>query len=155
MPTAPNGVADALQKSASLHWTAVEHYTSVAEHLDRYGYKKLGSRFKADAEEERGHLHAVMERLEFYGVQPTYQHAPPSFPRGDVPGILAASLALETATAATERANVIAARSVGDELSALVFADLLKGSEESIKDIEADQFVIGQIGLDNYLANQT
>jgi len=34
-----------------------------------------------------------------------------------------------------------------------VFADLLEGSEESIKDIQAVQSVIKQIGLDNYLAD--
>lgn len=145
----------ALRRSVSLHLTAVEHYQAVAEHLTRWGYAKLGERFKADAEEERGHLRELLKRLEFFDVQPTYDHVAPKWPRQDVPGILAASLALETATAQAERQAVLDARSVGDERTALVFADNLEGSEDAIQKIEADQFVIGQVGLDNWLADKT
>ena len=154
MPIAPTGVIECLQSSASLHLTAVEHYATISEHLARAGYHKLGERYRADAEEERGHLRKVLERLEFYNTQPTYQHAAPSWPRYDVPGILGANLTLETNAAEVERHNITAVRAVGDELSALVFAELLEGSEQSIKEIEADKFVIGQVGIDNWLANQ-
>ena len=154
MPIAPVNVIECLQSSASLHLTAVEHYATIAEHLDRAGYHKMGERFRADAEEERGHLRKVYERLEYYNVQPTYTHAAPSWPRLDVPGILTANLTLETAAAEVERQHIIECRAVADELSALVFAELLHGSEESIKEIEADKFVISQVGIDNWLANQ-
>lgn len=154
MPTGPEVSIDALQKSVSLHLTAIEHYATLAEHLGRIGYAKLGERYREDAEEERGHFKACVERLEFFGVQPTCQHAPSSWPRYDFPGILAANEALETKAAETERVNIVAARGAGDELTALVFAELLKGSEASISEIEADRFVISQVGLDNFLANQ-
>lgn len=147
-------VIAALQRSVSLHLTAIEHYQTVAEHLARWGYAKLGERFKADADEERGHLHKLLERLEFYDFQPTYDHVAPKWPRGDVSGILAASLALETATAQAERQAVLDARSVGDERSAIVFSGNLEGSEDAIQKIEADVFVIGQVGLDNWLQGQ-
>lgn len=156
MPSAlSDKVIAALQRSVSLHLTAMEHYQTISEHLSRWGYSKLGDRFKADADEERGHLHQLLERLEFFDAQPTYDHIPPKWPRGDVPGILAASLALEVAAAQAERQGVLDARSVGDERSALVFANNLEGSEDSIKQIEADVFVIGQVGLDNWLADKT
>lgn len=154
MPTAQNVVIDALQASVRLHLTAIEHYQAVSEHLGRWGYSKLASKYAEDVSEEREHLKKCMERLEFYDVQPTYEHDSPEWPRHDFEGILAANLALETATAQTERQNVLTARSVGDEQSALVFASLLEGSEDSVKEIEAAQKVIEQIGLDNYLANQ-
>lgn len=154
MPTAAAPVIECLQSAVSLHLTAIEHYATVAEHLDRAGYHKLGERFRSDADEERGHLAKVLERLEYYQTAPVLTHAAPAFPRYDVPGILAASLALETAAANVERTHVVECRAAADELSALVFVELLKGSEESIKDLEADRFVVGQIGLDNWLANQ-
>lgn len=153
MPTASPAVISALQTSASLHWTATEHYTTISSHLSRIGYKKLGDRFAADVEEERGHLGKVLGRLEYYLVAPTYAHAAPEWPRQDVPGILAASLALEERTAATERGNAVTARDAGDELSALVFADLLAGSEASVEQITGDLIVISQVGVDNWLAN--
>lgn len=153
MPTAPQPVVDSLQACASLHWTAIEHYTTLAEHLARWGYAKLGDRYKDDASEECRHLTEVVKRLEFYGVQPAYQHVPPSWPRYDFPGILTANFSLETAAASAERAGITAARSSGDEATAVILTGLLQGSEESIREIEADRFVISQVGIDNYLAS--
>lgn len=154
MPAAQNVVIDALQASVRLHLTAIEHYQTLSEHLGRWGYSKLASKYAEDASEERDHLKKCMERLEFYDVQPTYEHEMPEWPRHDFEGILVANLALETMTAQTERQNVLTARSVGDEQTALIFASLLEGSEDAIEQIEAAQKVIEQIGLDNYLANQ-
>lgn len=151
MPTASTDVVDALQASCRLHLTAVEHYAGLAAHLERWGYK-LGDRYLQDASEEREHLRLVMERLEFFDVAPSLDHKLPTWPRHDYAGILVASLLLETAAAAVERANIAVCRQAGDEQSALVFVQLLAGSEASILEIEASQKVISEIGLDNYLA---
>lgn len=154
MPAAPDGVVNALQASVRLHLTAIENYQAQAEHFDRWGYKKLAEKCRADADEERQHLGKVLSRLEYYDEQPAYDHDEPSWPRHDYEGILASNLELEATAVKAERANVLACRAVGDELSALVFADLLEGSEDAVAGIEATQKVIEQIGLDNYLANQ-
>ncbi len=154
MPQAPDGVVQTLQAAAALHLTAIENYQAQAEHLDRWGYGKLAAACREDAEEERGHLRDVLARLEFYDAETPYAHEQPDWPRHDYEGILAANLALESAAMEVERAAVVACRAVGDELSALVFAKLLAGSEASVAEIEAVQKVIEQIGLDNYLANQ-
>jgi bacterioferritin len=153
MITSDTSVIAALQTSVAMHLTAIEHYSTLAEHLDRWGYSRLGEKYRADAEEERGHFKKCVERLEFYDVAPVLTHPAPSWPRHDFAGILVANMQLEQKTAIAERANILASRAVGDELSALVFADLLEGSEESIEDIQAVQSVIKQIGLDNYLAD--
>lgn len=154
MPAAQQVVIDALQASVRLHLQAIEHYQALSEHMGRWGYAKLASKYAEDVTEERDHLKMVMARLEYYDVQPTYEHDSPEWPRHDFEGILAANMAIESAAAETERASILTARSVGDEQSALVFADLLEGSEGSILAIEAAQKVIEQIGLDNYLSVQ-
>lgn len=154
MPLAPDGVVNALQASLRLHLTAVENYQAQAEHFDRWGYSKLADKYRGDVAEEREHLASVMQRLEYYDEQPVYDHDEPSWPRHDYEGIVAANLELETAAAKVERANVLACRAVGDEVSARIFADLLEGSEGSIAEIEAIQKVLEQIGVDNFLANQ-
>jgi len=153
MPSPAPDVVSALQRSASLHLTAVEHYATLGEHLARWGYAKLGERWRTDAEEERGHFKAVAARLEFYDRGVSLQHDPAFWPRHDVPGQLSASLALETAAAAAERANIVTSRANGDEQSALMFAKLLEGSEDSIRQLEADLEVIREVGIDNWLAN--
>jgi bacterioferritin (cytochrome b1) len=153
MPTAPTEIIDSLQASIRLHWTAVENYLSQGEHFARWGYGLLAERFRGDAEEERGHLVALMARLEYFDAAPSFVHQFPTWPRHDVPGILAYNLELERKAAEVERANVIAARAYGCETTAGIFAALLKDSEESIERIEADQKLIEAIGLENWLAN--
>lgn len=153
-PIAIGGVVASLQNGVSLHLTAIENYTTQAAHFGRWGYSKLAAKYAEDAAEERGHLDALLKRLEFYDVQPNYEHETPSWPRHDFEGILATNYALETAAANAEKAAILVCRAVGDEQSALVFAENLEGSEASIADIEAIQRVLEQIGLDNYLANQ-
>lgn len=154
MPAAPEGVVDALQAAVRLHLTAIENYQAQAEHFIRWGYSKLGEKCRGDVEEERGHLHKVQARLEYYDEQPVYDHDEPSWPRHDFEGIVAANLELETAASKVERQNVLTCRAAGDELSAVIFAELLEGSEGSIAEIEAIQKVLEQIGVDNFLANQ-
>lgn len=154
MPAAQSVVIDALQAAVRLHLQAIEHYQTLSEHLGRWGYEKLAHKYAEDVTEERDHLKKCLARLEYYDVQPTYEHATPEWPRHDFEGILSANYSLETAAAQAERAGILTCRSVGDELSALVFADLLEGSEGSIREIEATQKVIEQIGLDNYLSVQ-
>jgi bacterioferritin (cytochrome b1) len=154
MPQPPDGVVDALQTAVRMHLTAIEHYQTQAEHFARWGYGKLAAAFAEDAEEERGHLKMALGRLEYYDVAPEMDHPSPEWPRHDFEGVLAANMTLEDEVAGAERAAILACRAAGDELSALVFAELLKGSEASIAEIEATQRVIEQIGLDNYLANQ-
>lgn len=153
MPTAPTEIIDCLQASVRLHWTAAENYETQGLHFARWGYAKLAERFRADADEERGHLAKCVERLEFFDVGPSFVHQFPTWPRHDVPGILNYNLALERGAAEVERANVIASRSFGDESSAAIFAELLADSEESIRRLEADLKSIETIGLDNWLAN--
>ena len=151
MPTAPTDVVDALQASCRLHLTAVEHYAGLAAHLERWGYS-LGDRYRDDASEESEHLRQVMDRLEYFDVAPSLDHNVPVWPRHDYAGILVANLVLETVAAVVERANIAVCREAGDEQTALVFVELLAGSEASISQIEATQKVIEEIGLDNYLA---
>lgn len=153
-PIALGGVVASLQAGVGLHLTAIENYQTQSAHFARWGYSKLAAKYAEDAAEEREHLDALLKRLEFYDVQPNYEHEPPSWPRHDYEGILATNYSLETAAANSERAAILACRSVGDEQTALVFAENLEGSEASIADIEAIQKVVEQIGLDNYLANQ-
>ena len=147
-------IVSALQLSRSLHLTAVKQYQAQAEHFRRWGYSKLAAAADADVAEEMGHLKLVTSRLEYYDAEPGYGHDAPEWPRHDYEGALDANYDLEFRAAAVERANVLVARSVGDEVSAKIFAELLEGSEASVSEIEADKRLIETIGLDNFLANK-
>lgn len=146
-------IIDALTASARAHWAAINTYLAQGAHFERWGYGKLAAAARADAEEELKHLGRLQLRLEDFDAQAAYDLGG-AWPRHDLPGILAANLEIETRAAQIERAGILAARQWGDEVTAGIFAENLDGSEQSIREIEATQRVIGQVTLANYLANQ-
>jgi bacterioferritin (cytochrome b1) len=154
MPTAPTEIIDALQASIRLHWTKIESLETQGIHLHRWGYRSLGKRVRREADEEREHLAALVKRLEYFDVGASFVHPFPSWPRHDVPGMLAYNLDCQRQAAELEKANLLVCRSFGDERSAKVFAELLEGSERSIKRIESDQKLIDQIGAQSWLSSQ-
>lgn len=154
MPSAPDDVILALQKCFSLHLTAIEQYETLSAHFSRWGYPKLAEKYAADVTEEREHLAKLAARLEYFDVAPSYAHTPPEWPRHDFEGILESNLGLEWGASDAERNAVQVCRASGDEISAVMVAEILADSESAVKEIEATQRVIEQIGLDNYLSMQ-
>lgn len=154
MPKPMPGIVDALQASLKNHWTQIAAYETQAAHFARWGYSKLGETFLAYAVEEREHAKKLIDRIEFFDEQPTYDFEEPIWPRHDFEGILEVNYTLETTAANDERSGYTLSVTSGDAVSAEVFADLLAGSEEGMAHIEAVRLVIDQIGIDNYLADQ-
>lgn len=148
-------VIELLKKSLNIHWQQTTVLTAQAVHLERWGYKKLAAVIKADADEEHGHAAINIQRLEFFDVD--YQPlsvAPPSWTRHDMVAMLKYNLDSVREASATERATIVAARAVGDELTANAMIPLLQGSENGIEFYESQLKLIEQMGLDNYLSIQ-
>ena len=155
MPRPMEGVVDALQAGLRNHWTQILLYETQAAHFTRWGYPKLGEVFLAYADEERNHARTVIERLEFFDAQPGYEFEKPLWPRHDFEGILEVNYTFDQTAANAERAGFTLCMELGDAVTSKLFAKLLKGSENGMAEIEAIRLVIEEIGLDNYLANQT
>lgn len=148
-------VVDLLKKSLNIHWQQTTSLTAQAVHLERWGYKKLAAVIKADAEEEHEHAMINIKRLEFFDVdyQPLVIN-PPTWTRHDMVAMINYNLNSVREAAATERATITAARSVGDELTANMMIPLLQGSENGIKLYESYLKLIEQMGIDNFLTLQ-
>jgi bacterioferritin (cytochrome b1) len=150
-----DSVIELLKKSLNIHWQQTTSLTAQAAHLERWGYKKLAVIFKADALEEHQHAMVNIARLEFFDQD--YQPltvAPPSWTRHDMVAMINYNLNLVREASATERATIVAARSVGDEITANVMIPLLEGSEDGIALYESFLKLIEQMGLDNFLTLQ-
>lgn len=148
-------VIELLKKSLNIHWQQTTSLTAQAVHLERWGYKKLAEEIKADAEEEHTHAAVNLARLEFFDAD--YQPlsvSPPSWTRHDMVAMLQYNLDSVREASATERATIVAARAVGDEMTANVMIPLLQGSEDGIKLYEGYLKLIEQMGLDNFLSIQ-
>ena len=148
-------VIELLKKSLNIHWQQTTVLTAQAEHLERWGYKKLAAIIKADAEEEHEHATINVKRLEFFDAD--YQPlivSPPSWKRHDMLAMINYNLDSVREAAVTEKATIVAARVVGDEITANMMLPLLQGSEDGIKLYEGYLKLIEQMGLDNFLTLQ-
>jgi len=148
-------VIDLLKKSLNIHWQQTTSLTAQATHLERWGYKKLATVIKEDAEEEHQHANENLKRLEFFDqdYQPLVV-APPQWTRHDMLSMIQYNLASVKEAAETERLTIVAARAVGDELTANMMIPLLQGSENGIQLYEGYLKLIEQMGLDNFLTLQ-
>jgi bacterioferritin (cytochrome b1) len=151
-----NTVIELIKKSLNIHWQQTTVLTAQAEHLQRWGYKKLAVIFKEDAIQEQTHAAINIKRLEFFDVdyQPLILN-PPIWKRHDMIAIINYNLNSVREASAAERATIVAARSVGDEITANMFIELLQGSEDGIELYESFLKLIEQMGIDNFLTLQT
>lgn len=148
-------VVELLKKSLNIHWQQTTVLSAQAIHLDRWGYKKLAEIIKEDAKQEHEHAMINLERLEFFDSD--YQPltvSPPVWKRHDMVAMINYNLASVKEASAAERATIVAARAVGDELTANIMIPLLQGSEDGIKLYEGYLKLIEQMGLDNFLSIQ-
>jgi hypothetical protein len=150
-----DSVVELLKRSLNIHWQQTTALTAQAVHLERWGYKKLAAVIKADAEEEHGHAAVNLERLEFFDTD--YQPlvvSPPSWTRHDMIAMINYNLNSVREASQIERATIVAARAVGDEITANIMIPLLQGSEDGIKLYEGYLKLIDQMGIDNFLTLQ-
>lgn len=150
-----DSVIELLKRSLNIHWQQATALTAQAEHLRRWGYKKLADIIKADAEQEHEHAAINISRLEFFDVdyQPLIINQP-TWARHDMVAMINYNLASVREASATERATITAARAIGDEITAQIMIPLLQGSEDGIALYESYLKLIEQMGIDNFLTLQ-
>lgn len=148
-------VIELIKKSLNIHWQQTTVLTAQAEHLERWGYKKLAAIIKEDSRQEQEHASINLKRLEFFDVD--YQPlnvAPAVWKRHDMVAMIQYNLDSVRQASEAERATIVAARAVGDEITANMFIELLQGSEDGIVLYEGFLKLIDQMGLDNFLTLQ-
>jgi bacterioferritin (cytochrome b1) len=148
-------VIELLKKSLNIHWQQTTVLTAQSVHLERWGYKKLAAILKADAKQEHEHAVINIKRLEFFDVD--YQPLsiiPPSWTRHDMVAMIRYNLDSVREASLAERATIVAARAVGDEITANMMIPLLQGSEDGIELYEGYLKLIEQMGLENFLTLQ-
>jgi bacterioferritin (cytochrome b1) len=150
-----NTVIEYLKKSLNIHWQQTTSLTAQAEHLQRWGYKKLAAIIKEDSIQEQTHAAINIKRLEFFDAD--YQPlivSPPVWKRHDMVAMIQYNLDSVRQASAVERATIVAARAVGDEITANMLIELLQGSEDGIELYEGFLKLIEEMGVDNFLTLQ-
>jgi bacterioferritin (cytochrome b1) len=148
-------VIELIKKSLNIHWQQTTVLTAQAEHLQRWGYKKLAAIIKEDAIQEQTHAAINIKRLEFFDVdyQPLIVN-PPVWKRHDMVAMIQYNLNSVREASAAERSVIITAMEIGDQITVQMFIELLQGSEDGIELYEGFLKLIEQMGVDNFLTLQ-
>ena len=147
-------VLKSLQEALKAELTAIHQYLLHAKVCQNWGYLRLAEYNRKESIEELAHAEALMERILFLRATPNMTDLSPIKECNDAKEQLESDLALEMV--AVERLNsaVKVATQAGDSVSSQLFAKILADEDHHVDYLESQLHIIGEIGLDNYLAQQ-
>jgi bacterioferritin len=132
--------------------TAINQYFLHAEMCENWGYDRLSAHTRKESIEEMRHAEALMERILFLEGTPNMTEVGPIRVGNDVKSQFESDLALELEAIPRLSDAIGAAREIGDDGSRKLFEKILLDEEEHVDYLEAQLHIIGEIGLNNYLA---
>jgi bacterioferritin len=147
-------VLESLNETLKAELTAIHQYLLHAKVCQNWGYLRLAEYNRKESIEELAHAEALMERILFLRATPNMTDLSPIKECNDAKEQLESDLALEVE--AVERLNtaVKVATQAGDSVSSQLFAKILADEDHHVDYLESQLHIIGEIGLDNYLAQQ-
>jgi bacterioferritin len=135
--------------------TAINQYFIHYKMLENWGYLRLGQKKREESIEEMKHADKIIERILFLDGVPNLQRLSP-VRVGEEP-IEMHRLDLELEREAAARLNQAIALCLDKKEAGTreLLESLLKEEEDSIEWLEAQLFIVKDIGRERYLAEQT
>ena len=148
-------IIEALNEILTAELTAINQYFIHAKMRENWGFKKLAAVARRESIEEMEDADKIIERILYFDGVPNLQRYNPVLVGETVPEQLA--LELETEKAAIERYNrgIALAVAKGDNGSRELMEHRLVDEESHADWLEAQLDQIQQMGIQNYLADQT
>jgi bacterioferritin len=134
--------------------TAVNLYLVQARMCARWGYQRLASRFGEDWKEESAHADEVIARILFLEGIPNMERYHQLAVGSTVREQLENTLQLERNAVVFLDQAIDAARAAGDNATEDLMTKILRAEEADVDWIETQLELIGQVGEQNYLAQQ-
>jgi bacterioferritin len=147
-------VIDVLNDVLSAELTAINQYFVHAEMCENWGYKRLQKVIRHHSIGEMKHAEAVIERILFLEGIPNVQRIGKINIAENVQEMMNSDLALEMDALPRLNKGIELCVSIGDNASRLLLEEILEDEEEHVDWIEAQIDQIGQVGVQNYLAQQ-
>jgi bacterioferritin len=147
-------IIEALNDVLTAELTAINQYFVQAKMCANWGYERLAKKFHEESIGEMKDADDIIERILYFEGIPNMQRLN-AVPVGEEPKEQIA-LALETEKAAIERLNraIALCRETGDNGTRDLLEGILKGEEEGADWLEAQLYLIENVGLERYLAEQ-
>lgn len=147
-------VIDYLQQVLTAELTAINQYFLHAEMMENWGYERLGKITKKESIEEMMHAEKLLHRMLYLDASPNMSELFPLRIGQNVKEMFENDLALELEAVARLNKGVKAAVEADDNGSRELFEKILIDEEHHIDYLEAQLFMIKEMGYENYLAQQ-
>ncbi|MDX2053180.1 MAG: bacterioferritin [Polyangiaceae bacterium] len=148
-------VIETLNEVLTSELTAINQYFIHFKLCKNWGYPRIAHKKREESIEEMKHADEIIERILFLGGIPNMQRMNPVRvgERPDEQHRLDLALEVE----AVERLNrgIEEARLAADNGTRALLEKILSNEEESIDWLETQLHLIGELGLERYLAEQT
>jgi bacterioferritin len=146
---------DVLNKLLADELTAINQYMVHAEMCESWGYMKLHKAIEKQAMDEMHHAEWLIQRILFLEGIPTVSKLNLMKIGKTVPDMIGNDNDAEYMAVKAYNDAIELARQVKDESTADFLTKILKMEEDHIDWAEAQRDQIKQMGLENYLSNQT
>lgn len=135
--------------------TAISQYMVHSEMCDNWGYDKLHHTIEKRAVDEMHHAEWLIKRIIFLEGTPVVSKLNPIKIGKTVPEMLTNDQNGELAAIQAYNKAVTLSHEIVDQASVDLLIKILKMEEDHLDWSEAQHDQIGQMGLQNYLTNQT
>ncbi|HTP79542.1 MAG TPA: bacterioferritin [Bacteroidota bacterium] len=135
--------------------TAISQYMVHSEMCDSWGYEKLHKAIEKQAMDEMHHAEWLIQRILFLEGTPEVSRLNPMHIGKNVTEIISVDQNDETGAIRSYNAGIALAREVADQSTADLLTKILKMEEGHVDWAENQRAQIDQMGLQNYLSNQT
>jgi len=135
--------------------TAISQYMVHSEMCDNWGYDKLHQAIEKQARDEMHHAEWLIRRIIFLEGTPAVARLNPIKIGQSVPDMVGNDQIAEESAVQAYNAAIDLARQVADQATADLLVQILKAEEGHADWAEMQRTQIEQMGLANYLANQT
>lgn len=143
-----------LQEVLKAELTAINQYFLHAEMMENWGYRKLAGITRKESIEEMMHAEKLIERILYLDGAPNMSELFPLRIGQNLKAQLEYDLALEYEAVPRLNKAINAAAAAGDNGSRELFEKILVDEEHHVDFLEAQLHMIGEMGYENYLAQQ-
>ena len=135
--------------------TAINQYMVHSEMCDNWGYDRLHKAIEGQAKDEMHHAEWLIQRIIFLEGTPVVSKLNPMKIGASVLEMVTNDQGAELGAVRAYNDAIALAHEVGDQASADLLIRILKMEEDHVDWAEIQRAQIEQMGLENYLTNQT
>jgi len=148
-------ILEALNQLLADELTAINQYMVHSEMCDNWGYGKLHQAIEKQAVDEMHHAEWLIRRILFLDGMPVVSKLNPIKIGRTVPEIIGTDEEAELGAVRSYNEAIALAHQVADQASVDLLIKILNMEEGHVDWAESQRAQIEQMGLENYLSNQT